>query len=191
MSAKPWDMWPDENERQYKAFECYMEIDPRVRTLPNAWTKYKEIFEEASGDISSSFRDWSRKYKWSDRAKAYDQHLATKRRGAYEAGIVKEAKRRGVDVERLRETLGDNFQVIQNTLDELMTRVQNGQIDPEKITLAGIAGLLRIQLDIAKHLSDDTAGRTPMEELDKMSEEELVKKLREGTAGEGKEEGTP
>jgi hypothetical protein len=192
VSKNTWDMWPDETDRQYKAFECFLEIDPRVRTIENAWTKYTEITEDASGhQPSSSFHAWSRKFKWHDRAKAYDQHLATKRRNAREAGIVKEAKRQGVSIEKVREDLAHNFNTIQNTLQKLMGTLNPDEIDPDKITLAGISGMMRVQLQIAQYLSDDSHGKTPEEELDRMSEEELVKRLREGSARDGEEEGTP
>jgi hypothetical protein len=185
-------MWDDENERQYKAFECYLSIDPRVRTIENAWTKYIEITPDASGaQPSSSFKQWSRKFKWAERARAADADLAKKRRGAYEKGVVKEAQRQGVNVERLRDNLQENFFTIQNTLEAMMTTLAQGDsIDPDKITLAGLSNLMRVQLDLAKYLSDDSNGKTPVEELDKMSEEQLAEELYKRAAGGGEEEGT-
>jgi hypothetical protein len=187
MAKEAWDKREDESSLQYKAFECYMLLDPRVRNMDNAWTRYKEHHENASGPKpSSSFLAWSRRFDWVDRATAFDTHLSAQRRKGIEQGVKQEAKRQAMSIERLRTQLYENFDTVQNTLDLLMSKVQ--EVDPDKITLAGISNLLRIQLDIAKHLSDDTQGQTPEEELDRMSEDQLAEELFKGSQRERPQE---
>lgn len=174
--AKEWErlVGSGESARQYKAFECYLGIDPRNRSLPNAWKEFAKVDEKATGDIpSGAFRNWAAEYCWKERAAAYDDHIASVRRKAHEKGIQKEAEKSGIDVERQRTQLADNFENITNTINKYL----GGETDFHgDVTLAGISSMLRIQLEIAKYLRETSEPSESRDPVDALSEEDIVER---------------
>jgi hypothetical protein len=59
---------------------------------------------------SDTWAKWSREFAWRERAAAFDDHLASVRREAYERGLEEEAEQQGALAERNR-----------NRTNELMT----------------------------------------------------------------------
>ena len=76
-----WDRRPDETEKSYSAFLAYIEMPVRdignpenSRSLPNLTRKLG--YSAQAGKAASTLEDWSSKYNWVERARAYDSHNA-------------------------------------------------------------------------------------------------------------------
>jgi hypothetical protein len=54
---------------------------------------------------SDTWSKWSSEFAWRERAAAYDDHLASVRREAFERGIEEEAERQGALAEHNRSLL--------------------------------------------------------------------------------------
>lgn len=184
--GKEWERLKDETALQYKAFECYLLLDARERTIPHAWRRYcDQVPDHASGENpSAKFRYWASENLWSERAAAYDDHISTKRRAAYEKGIEREAKKQGIDVEKIRKDMEGNFEKIQERVISLLVKAQDGDI-----TLAGVSNLMRIQLNIAQYLTDETGNKGSGEQIDQLSEEQLAQILFEKSKVSGETDG--
>ena len=78
-SATMWERRPDETEKSYSAFLAYIEMPIRdignpenSRSLPNLTRKLG--YAAQAGKAASTLEDWSAKYSWVERARAYDSH---------------------------------------------------------------------------------------------------------------------
>jgi len=85
--AETWDRLPNERQKAYRAFVMYRDMLAdrsldKVRQKLGRSPSYKRVLEE-----------WSAKHRWQERVKAYDEHLAEKRREAQERAIVEMAER--------------------------------------------------------------------------------------------------
>ena len=85
-----WDRLENEPERAYRAFECYLSLPNGKRTLTAA---YQHHVGNPAAKPSDTWIRWSRDLAWAERARAYDDHLASLRREAYERAIEEEAGR--------------------------------------------------------------------------------------------------
>src|SRR5215204_3112473 len=103
-----WDRLENESDRAYRAFECFLNLPSGERTLLGAYRRHVGNSEAAKP--SDTWSGWSNAFAWRERAAAYDDHLASRRREAYERGIEEEAERQGALAERTR-----------NRFSELMT----------------------------------------------------------------------
>jgi hypothetical protein len=70
-----WDRRPDETDRAWAAFSCYLSMPPSERSFDAVARK---LFPATSGDIRrrnpGQFTVWSRRHEWKTRAAAYDSH---------------------------------------------------------------------------------------------------------------------
>jgi hypothetical protein len=103
-----WDRLAHEPERAYRAFECYLSLPSGERTILGAYRDHVDNPDAVKP--SDTWNGWSSRFGWRERAVAYDDHLASMRREAYERVIEQEAERQGALVERNR-----------NRFNELMT----------------------------------------------------------------------
>jgi hypothetical protein len=103
-----WDRLENEPERAYRAFECFLGLPGGERTLLEAYRRH--VGNPDAAKPSDTWSGWSSSFAWRERAAAYDDHLASMRRQAFERGIENEAERQGILAERNR-----------NRFNELMT----------------------------------------------------------------------
>jgi hypothetical protein len=103
-----WDRLTTEPERAYRAFECFLSLPSSERTLLEAYRQHVGNPDAVKPSDTRSRR--SSQFAWRERAAAYDDHMASKRREAFERGIEEEAERQGALAERNR-----------NRMNELMT----------------------------------------------------------------------
>ena len=89
-----------ESERAYRAFECFLRLPSGERTLLAAYKLH--VDNPNVGKPSDTWTKWSHDYAWRERAAAYDDHLASPRRKAYERVIEEEAARQAREVEQIR-----------------------------------------------------------------------------------------
>jgi hypothetical protein len=85
-----WDRLDHESERAYRAFESYRNLPSVERTVIAAYRHHTGNSDAVKP--SDTYSAWSRQFAWRERVAAYDDHLASVRRVAYEGGIVEEAE---------------------------------------------------------------------------------------------------
>src|SRR5215211_9032520 len=95
-----WDRLENEPERAYRAFECFLSLPSGERTLLGAYRRH--VGNPDVAKPSDTWSGWSTSFAWRERANAYDDHLASVRREAYERAIEEEAARHAREVEKGR-----------------------------------------------------------------------------------------
>src|SRR5215217_9358256 len=95
-----WDRLEIEPERAYRAFECFLSLPSGERTLLAAYRQH--VGKPEAAKPSDTWSGWSNTFAWRERAAAYDDHLASLRRGAYERVIEEEAARQAREIEKTR-----------------------------------------------------------------------------------------
>ena len=95
-----WNQLENESERGYRAFESYLNLPSGERTLLEAYRHH--VGNPAVIKPSDTFRGWSQQFAWRERAMAFDDHIASLRREAYEQAISEEAARQAREVEKAR-----------------------------------------------------------------------------------------
>jgi hypothetical protein len=100
-----WDILENEPERAYRAFECYLRLPGDGRTVVEAYRAH--VGNEGAVKPSDTWVRWSTDFAWRERAAAYDDHLASLRREAYERAVEEEAARQAREVEKARGRMND------------------------------------------------------------------------------------
>jgi hypothetical protein len=95
-----WERLENEPERTYRAFECFLSLPSGERTLLEAYRRH--VSNPDAAKPSDTWSGWSNTFAWRERAAAYDDHLASVRREAYERAIEEEAARQVREVEKVR-----------------------------------------------------------------------------------------
>src|ERR687893_722733 len=95
-----WDRLENEPERAYRAFESFQGLPGGERTLLEAYRRH--VGNPDAAKPSDTWSGWSSSFAWRERAAAYDDHLASLRREAYERAIEEEAARQAREVEKAR-----------------------------------------------------------------------------------------
>jgi hypothetical protein len=95
-----WNRLENEPERAYRAFESFLSLPNGERTLLGAYRNH--VGNPGAVKPSDTWSGWSNTFAWRERAAAYDDHLASLRREAYESAIEEEAGRQAREVERAR-----------------------------------------------------------------------------------------
>lgn len=95
-----WESLENEPERAYRAFEAFLSLPGRKRTLLEAYRQH--VGNPDAVKPSDTWSRWSSQFAWRERAAAYDDHLASLRREAHERVIEEEAERQAREVEKVR-----------------------------------------------------------------------------------------
>jgi acyl carrier protein len=95
-----WDRLENEPERAYRAFECFLGLPSGERTLLEAYRRH--VGNPDAAKPSDTWSGWSSSFAWRQRAAAYDDHLASVRRDAYERAVEEEAEKQAREVEQAR-----------------------------------------------------------------------------------------
>lgn len=109
--SEPWERLPDETDKAWAAFSRYLDAGPD-RTLSNAEEPAKSPKSARKSPkkppvkktVSGSVKDWSKRFRWRERANAWDGKLFAK------AAEVKlsEATRRAKEQEQRRKQVDDD-----------------------------------------------------------------------------------
>ena len=128
-SRELWDRLENEPERAYRAFESYLTLPSGERTILEAYRSY--VGNPQAVKPSDTWSRWSSQFAWRERAAAYDDHLASVRRVAYERGIEEEAERQGALAERNRNRFNElmtvGYEAAMRSLEEM---VEEGGMRP-------------------------------------------------------------
>src|SRR5215217_2562011 len=100
-----WDRLENESDRAYRAFECFLNLPSGERTLLGAYRRH--VGNPDAAKPSDTWSGWSSSFAWRERAAAYDDHLASVRREAYERAIEEEAARQAREVEKTRGRMNE------------------------------------------------------------------------------------
>lgn len=76
--SRPWDQQPGENNLWFRRFQSYLRLGPR-RSMLSAYTRDLEqrgINAKGKKHIPSSWRDSARRWRWLERAQAWDAQVA-------------------------------------------------------------------------------------------------------------------
>ena len=95
-----WERLENEPDRAYRAFECFLGLPSGERTLLEAYRRH--VGNPDAAKPSDTWSGWSSTFAWRERAAAYDDHLASLRREAYERAVEEEAARQAREVEQAR-----------------------------------------------------------------------------------------
>src|SRR5215212_5415657 len=95
-----WNRLEHEPDRAYRAFEGFLSLPIGERTLLEAYRRH--VGNPDAAKPSDTWSGWSSAFAWRERAAAYDDHLASVRREAYERAIKEEAARQAREVEQAR-----------------------------------------------------------------------------------------
>lgn len=85
-----WDQLLDESARAYACFLVYRDLGPD-RSLDKAFTRAQEA-QEGTRKAPGCWHQWSGKYRWPERAQAWDAAMRAKEQAAREAAQAAEAQ---------------------------------------------------------------------------------------------------
>lgn len=116
MPENIWDRLPDETERAWAGFLLFRDAGVG-RTL-------RAVARELHRGHGSCVDDWASKYRWWERAKAYDRHL--------DQVTQREAAKARRDMVRRHATLANNaLSALQAPVDELQRRLESPEFGKE------------------------------------------------------------
>src|SRR5829696_5341623 len=95
-----WDRLENEPDRAYRAFEFFLGLPSGERSLLGAYRRH--VGNPDAAKPSDTWNGWSSSFAWRERVAAYDDHLASVQRRAYERAVEEEAERQAREVERAR-----------------------------------------------------------------------------------------
>src|SRR5215208_4244733 len=100
-----WDRLDNESTRAFQAFESFLSLPSAERTLLGAYRQH--VANPDAVKPSDTWARWCSDFAWRERARAYDDHLASLRREAYERAIEQEAGRQAREVEKARGRMNE------------------------------------------------------------------------------------
>jgi hypothetical protein len=195
-----WERLANEPERTYRAFESFLTLSSGERTILAAYRSY--VGNPDATKPSDTWSGWSSQFAWRERALAYDDHLASLRRDAYERGIEEEAERHGAAVERTR-----------NRMHELLTRAYEKAVErlehedfAEALRPQEIIQIVKLHIEVAEKFAvgaaqegaestwteeDDADFRDILKEMEAQSEayQAMDEDLEEGSEDDSEETG--
>jgi hypothetical protein len=140
-----WDRLENESERAYRAFEAFLSLPSDHRTVVEAYRRH--VGNPETNKISDTWAKWSSEFAWRERAAAYDDHMANKRREAYERGVEEEAERQGALAERTR---GRMFELLTLSYDAAMSWFEDPEWTKDNLRSGDVVRIMALHLDAAE-----------------------------------------
>ena len=174
-----WDRLENESERAYRAFECFLSLPSGERTLLAAYRQH--VGNPEAAKPSDTWSGWSNTFAWRERAAAYDDHLASLRRGAYERVIEEEAARQAREVEKVRGRMNELLMLGHMRAMEFLE-----QMDVSEMRMSDAIQFVRLQMDFAKTFAvePEPSHHDEWTEEDDAEAERFAKKIRARRADE-------
>jgi hypothetical protein len=138
-----WNRLENEPERAYRAFECFLSLPSGERTLLAAYRRHVDNPDAAKP--SDTWSGWSSSFAWRERAAAYDDHLASVRREAYERAVEEEAARQALEVEKAR---GRTNELMTLSYERAVEWLENAQ--PSDLRAQDVLAIMRLHMDYVK-----------------------------------------
>ena len=173
-SKELWDRLDNEPERAYRAFEVFLSLPSGDRTILEAYRTH--VGNPNAAKPSDTWSGWSSQFAWRERAAAYDDHMASKRREAYERGIEDEAERQGALAERNRNRMNELMTV---GYEQAMEWFENAQ--PSDLRAQDVLQIIRLHMDYLKAFGVDRVSRVEDDwtEEDEAEFDEIIKQVDE------------
>jgi len=187
-----WDRLENESERAYRAFECFLSLPSGERTLLEAYRRH--VGNPDAAKPSDTWSGWSSSFAWRERAAAYDDHLASVRREAYERAVEEEAARQAREVEKAR---GRTNELMTLSYERAVEWLENAQ--PSDLRAQDVLAIMRLHMDYVKAFGveqeprdeddwteeDDAAIANIIKEIDEMEDTEEDPGEDESEEGDG------
>jgi len=169
-----WDRLTTEPERAYRAFECYLALPSRERTLLGAYRQ--NVGNPDAMKPSDTRSRWSSQFAWRERAAAYDDHLASLRREAHEQVIKEQAERQAREIEKTRYRFSE---LMTNAGDRAMEWLENAQ----RSDLRGqdVIRIIKLHLDavIAFEATERPRQEDTWTEQDEIEIDRILREIKE------------
>ena len=149
-----WDRLSNESGRAYEAFKVYMYLPPANRTVAGAWREWTGNPEAARP--SPFFKEWSRDFAWSERARAHDHHLEVIRERGMERAVEEEAARQARQVERLHYRYHELMSVV---YQKAMQYLEDGDF-VKHMRPSDVVALIKLHFEGVSKLGDPSAQNT-------------------------------
>jgi hypothetical protein len=178
-----WERLENEPERAYRAFECFLSLPSGERTLLRAYRQH--VGNPDAAKPSDTWSGWSSTFAWRERAAAYDDHLASLRRDAYERVIEEEAARQAREMEKAR---GRSNELMTLGYERAMEWLEDAQ--RSDIRFNDVLNLSRLYMDYLKTFDTKPESRDEDDwtEEDEARMDEIVKEIDAQTDLERPEE---
>src|SRR5215203_2914777 len=135
-----WDRLENEPERAYRAFESFLSLPSGERTLLAAYRHH--VGNPDAVKPSDTWCGWCSSFAWRERAAAYDDHLASLRREAYERAIEEEAGRQAREVEKARGRMNE---LLTLGYEQVMEWIE--QMDVSQMRMSDAIQVARLHMD--------------------------------------------
>jgi hypothetical protein len=159
-----WDRLENEPEWAYRAFESFLSLPGRERTQLEAYRQH--VGNPDAVKPSDTWSRWSNTFAWRERAAAYDDHLASLRREAYERAVEEEAERQAREVEKTRGRMNELMTV---AYDRAMECLEDEEWVSRNLRASDVIQIMRLHMDAVKAFEAD---REPTCEDDWTEEDE-------------------
>lgn len=143
-SKELWDRLENEPERAYRAFEVFLSLPSGDRTLTTA---YQHHVGNPAARPSDTWSRWASEFAWRERAAAYDDHVASLRREAYERGIEDEAERQAREIEKTRYRMNELLTV---AYDRAMEALEDESWVNGNLRASDVMQIIRLHMDAVK-----------------------------------------
>ena len=167
-----WDRLENEPERAYRAFEVFLSLPSGERTLLAAYRRH--VGNPDAVKPSDTWSGWSGRLAWRERAAAYDDHLASLRREAYERVIEEEAARQAREVEKVRGRYNELMTLAYVQAAEWLENAQ-----PSDLRAQDVMRIIGLHLDYVKAFEVDreSTDEADWTEEDEARMDEIVKEV--------------
>ena len=167
-----WDRLENEPERAYRAFESFLSLPSSERTLLAAYRQHVDNPDVTKP--SDTYSGWSRRFAWRERAAAYDDHLASLRRDAYERVIEEGAERQAREVEKIRYRYNELMTMAYVQAAEWLENAQ-----PSDLRGQDVMRIIGLHLDYVKAFEVDreSTDEDDWSEEDLAAGEQIVKEI--------------
>jgi hypothetical protein len=167
-----WDRLENEPERAYRAFECFLSLPSGERTLLAAYRQH--VGNPDAVKPSDTWSGWSSQFAWRERAAAYDDHLASLRREAFERAVEEEAARQAREVEKVRGRYNELMTIAYVQAAEWLENAQ-----PSDLRAQDVLKIIGLHLDYVKafEVVRESTGEDDWTEEDDAAGEQIVKDI--------------
>ena len=162
----------NEPERAYGAFECFLSLPSGKRTLLEAYRR--QVGNPDAAKPSDTWSGWSNTFAWRERAAAYDDHLASLRRDAYERAVEEEVAQQAREIEKTRYRYNELMTMAYVQAAEWLENAQ-----PSDLRAQDVMRIIGLHLDYVKafHVDRESTGEDDWTEEDEAAAEQIVKEV--------------
>jgi hypothetical protein len=169
-----WDRLENEPERAYRAFECFLNLPSGERTLLAAYRQH--VGNRDAVKPSDTWRGWSSSFAWRERAAAYDDHLASLRREAFERVIEEQTERQAREVEKVR---GRYNELLTVAYHRAMEALEDDYWVRDNLRSSDVMRIIGLHMDYVKafHVERESTDEADWSEEDLAAGEQIVKEI--------------